>query len=396
MTDRIHRMAPCSQYDISGTQAWIEDMAQKGWFLEKDGVFLGLFSFQRGEPKTIRCRLEATTTNGGIFSDYREPDPEAEALTREMGWVWTGRRGQFHIYITDDPAAPELHTDPRVQAMTIRALTKFYHNALANSLISFLLYYILVFDFQLARFVVALGFWPFVFLAGLLLSVPLGHLRNVVRFYRLRRQLEQGDLPAPRSDYRKGRWFHYFKMPVLTLACVCLFFWIFCGRLSNPVPLEDWAEPLPFATTQDLFPEAEIDSSKDLLTGDFVNTFSDWFTPVNIEYDESADVTFPDGTTIWTDLHVLYHKTKYDWFAMQLAREHEMAVNGGVMDRLFSDQIQVTPLELDADYAVCWEDVYQYVLICQGNQVIRVSYNHEIAESYTPEELAQLVLDSLT
>lgn len=45
------RIAPISVFDVPAQQAWLEDMAAKGWFLKdySSGVF-SLVSFAKGEP----------------------------------------------------------------------------------------------------------------------------------------------------------------------------------------------------------------------------------------------------------------------------------------------------------------------------------------------------------
>lgn len=389
---RIHRMPPCSQYEIAKTQAWIEDMAAKGWHLEKDGYLFGLFSFIQDEPKSIRCRLEATDTNGGLFSDTREPTEDARKLYEELGWHWLGRRGQFQIYITDDPAAPELHTDPRVQAISIKALTKYLRNELGNTLFSFFIHIFVCNLFMPAMSIAALGFWPYLVLALWVLEIPVSKLRNVFRFYRMRKALEQGAAPETRKDYRRGRWLQYLN-PMVNFAILVFLVCSFGNRMNNSIPLEDWTEPLPFATLQELFPGAEVNTQNQLLDS-HVDAFGDWFTPENYEYSEYATVTLPDGTRFTGSMYVLYHETKYDWFALSLAKDHAGQINGGLMDRLFMGTVEITPLTgLDCDYAVTWYEIYPYILICKDNHVLQVRYHPDMEPFFTPEELAQILLD---
>lgn len=391
----IHRMPPCSRYDFAKTQAWIEDMYAKGWHLEKDSYVFGTFEFIQGEPKRIRCRLDATDTQGGMFSDTHNPDVDQQTLYHELGWHWMGRRGQFQIYITDDPAAPELHTDPRVQAMTIKALTKFYRNEASNAIIRMLIYYFLLWRYDISLFITAVGFWPIVLMAAWLLAAPLTRLWHCVKFYRLRKQLEQGDIPEQRRDYRPGRLLHYAS-PLVSLVIWVVFLHAAFQQFDNDtIPIENWENPLPFATLQDIFPDAEIIQDGQILDS-YVTSFSDWFTPVNMEYREYADVTLPDGTNFTGYLYILYHETRYDWFAAQLAEDHTGQINGTILDQLFTDEVEITLIEgLDCDYAVTWSDYYNSILIQDGNQLIRVRYHEEMQQFFTPAEFAQLILASI-
>ena len=94
-----YRIPPCSVYDVGAMEQWLESMAAKGLILEEDGFFMGLGTFRKEQPQTLRYRLEATPTRDGIFSEEAEPSEDARELNRLMGWRYCGRRGQFHIYV---------------------------------------------------------------------------------------------------------------------------------------------------------------------------------------------------------------------------------------------------------------------------------------------------------
>jgi len=100
--------------DIPAVQAWLEDWAARGWYVESYGR--NLVSFARGERREhIRYRLQPTGREGG------EPDQDTREVYREMGWTYVcstvgsrnlgGVRTEFHIWRCEDPAAPELDTD---------------------------------------------------------------------------------------------------------------------------------------------------------------------------------------------------------------------------------------------------------------------------------------------
>ena len=100
--------------EVPAVQAWLEDWAARGWYLETYGR--NLVSFARGERREhIRYRLQPTGREGG------EPDQDTREAYREMGWTYvcstvvgrsfSGVRTEFHIWRCEDPAAPELDTD---------------------------------------------------------------------------------------------------------------------------------------------------------------------------------------------------------------------------------------------------------------------------------------------
>ena len=38
----VHRLIPCPQYDVSGMECWLSDMASQGLLLQQDGFFAGV------------------------------------------------------------------------------------------------------------------------------------------------------------------------------------------------------------------------------------------------------------------------------------------------------------------------------------------------------------------
>lgn len=118
-----YRIPPCPSYDFVGIEAWLEGMAEKGLFLDKDGFVFGFFQFQKGTPRKIKYRLEANTRQSPL--DIGEPEaPEEEALNlnAEFGWEYWGKFREFDIYRSEDENVRELNTDPVVQAMALDAV----------------------------------------------------------------------------------------------------------------------------------------------------------------------------------------------------------------------------------------------------------------------------------
>ena len=47
---RAYRLPPCPAWDVEGMERWLEDMAERGFFLAKDGFFAGFAAFDCGAP----------------------------------------------------------------------------------------------------------------------------------------------------------------------------------------------------------------------------------------------------------------------------------------------------------------------------------------------------------
>lgn len=109
----MYKMLPDSLYNIPAVESWLGDMARRG--LRCVGIFGEVLAeFEDAAPEDCCYRLEPKLRDGG-------PDPERQALYREMGWefVCATRREEFYLWRSARPDAPELHTDPVAQDMAL-------------------------------------------------------------------------------------------------------------------------------------------------------------------------------------------------------------------------------------------------------------------------------------
>lgn len=400
-----YRIPPCPTYDIPATEGWLEDLAAKGLHLAPDGFF-GLFTtFVESAPKHERFRLEPTDTKGGLFSEEYDPEDEQVQMLRQMGWVYRARRGQFFVYSTDDPHAPELHTDPQVQAVTIAALTKFLWKSLRNTLILTAFYIMLYFGDALVSLSVALGSWR----AGLLLGLMLWDLGRsitaLVVLSRYRRQLQNGQPLPHRSNRRKG--LYLISGAVRKALWVALVIALIAHLMpmmteEDYLSLDEHTAPLPFATLEDLYPGAEVERLDGILENRIYG-WSDPLAPENYEFMEYAEVS-RDGKTVDCYLTVQYHRTRWEWVARALAKEFVSQAGGNPFDQLaarfFGDEpVQITELALPgADYcAYYYRNMPEPYLILQKDNVVlkvRIAVLSQAAER-SPEELAQMILSQI-
>lgn len=394
-----YRIPPCSKYDIAGMESWLEDMAAKGLYLDRDGLFLGFATFVKDTPDQLRFRLEATDTPGGLFSPTHDPEDEVIELHQLMGWHYRGRWGQFHIYASDDPDAPELHTDPRVQALTIQALNKFQRNQLLSSVEMFVILYVFhgsIF-YSLSA---AWGLFLTVLALGWLLAFPAGNLMHLIQMIRLKRQLKKGIPMTHRSDWKRRSWRRYATLAAdwiigIVLVCSLLTFWGEDVTEENHVALEDWTQPIPFATVEELFPGHEIRSEVSLIESD-VHYWSNALATECYDYTEWREVVPQSGDAFSAYIQVWYYETQWEWFARGLARELTQQFGGTFADRLFTHREKPQSIPgIDTDYAVYYDYYGKGLILCNGSTVIRVHYNLAIDQRLTPEEVARIYLDSI-
>ena len=402
-----YRLPPCPAYDIPAMESWLEDLAAKGLHLSNDGFFGPLVTFEEGPPRREKFRLEPTTTNKGLFSEEYEPDPDTLELHRQMGWTYRARRDQFHIYSSDDPNAPELNTDPQVQAITMAALTKFLWKSLRSTLILTVLYTLLYFGDLVISAAILLGTWNVLLFAGLLLWGLGRQVRALRVLSRYRRQLQNG-VPLPhRSDYQHNTRVYLVSGIVRKVLWVVLIISVTAQLLptlgnEHTIALEEHSAPFPFATLQDLYPDAEVDRQNGILVSETAQ-WSAFLAPENYDFTEYAQIT-RDGQSFDCYLTVQYHRTRWDWTARMLAKELVSQSGANPVDQTFSklfgdDPVIVTELVLpDADHCVYFYKGLPdpYLVIQRNNIVLRVRYAAlGNAPRFEPEELARIILSQI-
>lgn len=395
-----YRIPPCPAYDIPGMESWLEDLAAKGLHLSKDGFFGLLTSFEEGPPKKERFRLEPTDRKGGLFSEEYDPEDEQIQLLHQMGWTYRARRGQFHIYSSDDPVAPELNTDPQVQAVTMSALTQFLRKKVTNALFTTLLYLFLYFGDILISSALLLGTPLVLLFAGLMLWDLGCSLKALFVLVRWRNQLRRGQPLPHRSDYRRSGW-RYLTTEFLRKSLWVLFFLCAAWRvlyIEVDEPYEKIADQhFPFYTVADYYPGAEIKRTESI--SEFY-TWEDLLSPENYDFREYTEVKL-NGETFDCWLSVNYHRTRWEWTARRLAREFVSQAGANALEqtaaKIFGDEpVIATEIALpDADYCAYFYKYRNdpYIVIQKNNVVIQV--NLEIpgsAAEPTPEELARLIL----
>ncbi len=405
MAETKYRIPPCPAHDIPAMESWLEDQAARGLHLAKDGFFGLLATFEVGTPKKERFRLEPTDRKGGLFSEEYDPEDEQLQMLRQMGWTYRARRGQFHIFSTDDPNAPELNTDPQVQAMTMEALTRFLRKKLRDTLVMVALYTVLYFGDVPLSSTLLLGTPLVLLLAGALLWDLGVSVKALLVLRGYRRQLRKG-LPLPhRSDYRRsGR--RYLTARFLRFALwVTVFAW--SAARVFPVLVDAQYEPLidqavPFHTVADYYPGARVERQNGFLESE-MDAWSDFLTPESIDFKEYTQVT-QDGETfdVWLSVH--YHRTRWEWTARRLAKEFVSQAGANLFEqtaaRVFGhDPVVATQLALpDADYcAFFYRNRSSPHIVVQADNVV-IQVHLEVLGHGTepaPEELARMIVSQI-
>lgn len=387
-----YRLPPCPAWDVEGTESWLTDQAARGLILAQDGFFAGVAVFERREPQAVRYRLEAAQRAGGPLSDDA-PDGEAVELGEALGWRYVTRRGEFYIYVSSAPGSRELNTDPAVQALALRAVTRRQWGNLFDLLFWLILYPLLLGrgKFLLAPVLTAIGIGSGVWLWGVLLAVWLaaGAVGQAVHLSRFRRRLARGEAVNHGKDWRHSTlryWISRGLKLVLVLAwlCVMLSQWSASVLDEDEIPLADYAGDPPFATMADFAPGDY--RTENYGFANTVRVWRDWLSPVNFSWDEIAAVTRPDGSVLEGSLTVDYHETRWVWAAERLAKEYQ-ATDRRQAKSARNDRYAVLTLpDLGVDEAAAYRDSLGYatVVLRKGTTVVHARF-YQTSASYTME-----------
>ena len=372
----VYRFPPCPSYDIEGTESWLGSMAEQGLFLVKDGFFAGFATFERGESRRMRYRLEAAPKPG---DDAKAR--EAVELSRELGWEYIAFYGRYHIYRTESEHTVELNTDPRVQALALNSIRR---NEWANVLVTLL--WLGVFSFLYLRGSVllsAIGIGSWLFLLGVLIVLwsVCSSVASLVYLCRLHRRLNAGRAPDHGKNWRRrSRRYRAGVLLFLVLAAVwgvgIVHAWSEDASDANVRQFTEVPADLPFPTIADLRPDGDFSLTDLGHSTNTVKTTSDWLAPVVIQLRENGAIRLPHGGQLNGGLQVDYYETAAPWIARELAREHQ------ARDRSARHYSEIGLPDLGVDEAAAYDSLFPVVLLRQGNRVLRVQF-YQTSESYT-------------
>ena len=117
----VWRTIPIDLLDWSAIEGWLEHMAQKGYQPKKTfGMRVG---FEKAGYSHTRCRLVP------VVRAEDDPEPEFLEFCQGAGWQHVDHLySTYHLYITHDPEAPELFTDPVTEEWILSRLDKYNRN----------------------------------------------------------------------------------------------------------------------------------------------------------------------------------------------------------------------------------------------------------------------------
>lgn len=120
--NKTYRFHP-AEYAVGETEAFYARMAQKGFLLEKRGVYLS--RFRKGKPEKRLYRVEFASPS--LPGDSGGLQEEQLRLYSESGWEHTASCGLIHVFsAAEDGNAPKIYSDPIRQASIIKTFRRKY------------------------------------------------------------------------------------------------------------------------------------------------------------------------------------------------------------------------------------------------------------------------------
>lgn len=102
-------------WQIVEQEAWLSDMAAKGWELTKMNRMTA--HFKKVAPQTVTFKTD-------IFKEPINQNSERLEQYELVGWKYVASRGPLHFFWKADSSGEEIHTEPIHQAETINLLKR--------------------------------------------------------------------------------------------------------------------------------------------------------------------------------------------------------------------------------------------------------------------------------
>ena len=327
----IKKWLPCSMWDFTGLQDWINEQAAAGYALMAwPGVWdIGRISFQEDPTaRTARYRLEPI--------DDRIWEQERNELYAQSGWTFITKIHKLYaVYRCDDPKAPELYADPESLSLTFKKLIKRQWLEMIFTFIwaGWILWDEIVNLFTVPallplQLILATEILLPLYLALFVLVVAqlIRTVNRLVKLRWLRKRLALGVLPAAGKRRYQELW-DYFSAGFALLCVVYLVFWGISGDMHTQYPesQEEW--DFPHVKLEELVSEnTELRMYTDQEMLAFDKFKHSLLAPEQYETSQGAMATLPDGTQ-------QEYRMYLDYFCTVSPAVAEMTYHGKIAER---------------------------------------------------------------
>ena len=316
---------------------------------------------------------------------------------KQYGWEYVASRGEFFIYRSEEENARELNTDPQVQALALKTVQKRLRSAAVSCFLWAVIFPLFWLRGCLLLTMISVGTPFFLLGAALALGLFLRALLRAIHLRALRRKLlTQGTIDHRKNWQKRASRYRILTALFLFLAVfwvvLLLHQWKVSTLEENRTSLFEYTGDPPFATMEDLV--SDPDAVCQLSDPGFSNTmreWSDWLAPCAFDWDETAGITLPDGSTLSGSLYVEYYEAADPWIARRIAGEFLR------FDRLGKRYEELTLPALQVDFAATYRDNLHFptIVLQKGSKVLHASFYQTSSDPLPLEEWAVRMADSL-
>ena len=389
MKNRVKKLIFEDLLQIGRTECWLEDMAREGLHLEKVNKWSAVFL--RGEPAEVRYRVDVSPN---------PPEPAQITLYQESGWDFVVRSGQLNFYRSPGSRnAPELHTDPAQQAVTLEGLERLLRRTAiwVGVLLAFffgMMFFVFVWDNTPWRSLAEGNLFNQIVLCLVEGYILFSVLRNFFSMRSLHRKLERGIPINHREDWRKPRrraLAAFWAVIVLTVAGAVVP-WIQIASQKEMNLTDPAAAGLPVLRLESLEQNAALEPDP----GPFIRDGVDFSNRIETKWSPFAQFTeskeqgvipgryWPDGSGEYRpSVRTTHYRLTFTWMAPFLLHD--------LMER-YSYDIEPPVPRWDTALDEAW--LTDHVLYGRlGDQVAVIRYYGEAPEEQWIPAAEQFLLD---
>ncbi len=122
MNEKKWQLQTFSFYDITGMEAYLAAMAQKGWLLEKLGNFFWVY--RRCTPQTLHFAVTYYPPASAFEPEPSEGQQTFTDFCDHAGWRLVGSNAQMMIFANEREDPVPIHTDPLPEIESLERMSK--------------------------------------------------------------------------------------------------------------------------------------------------------------------------------------------------------------------------------------------------------------------------------
>ena len=384
---------PFGVYEYEYMEAWLEDLARKGWILKS--MYACFATFEESEPKELRYRIVPNAA-------FKAEDEEI-AFYEENGWHFADCSRGLNVFYCEDPQIPELFTDTR--SFSKRARNFAIGSGAAVLAFAYLLWRNVsngweIFDEGILHQIHEMGALTFLSLSVLIILAVFVSIWCMIKYARHAKRIAFGQKIEKRDAFH---WLAAVNKAWMSVALACvagmIIGWAMTAISYNDVPeVQNKNHPASLEQVDPEFSSA-IDTVLTMQAeGHWPDSYDYWVTPKKTvlfsEYKEvyaefsDSDISDtgalqihndPEGTPILSEEHYywgMYAKARSEKIAARYLEENKRSINkDDLVEKFGSDEKSISAEGFDTvDYLHTYDIGYQYLFLRKGKEIEYICY----------------------